>query len=108
MNWEEAAQCKLLVAALIVEYLKRKNPLCIPFDRSAFMAVAPNVAKEPELYAEGDAVHLNASHFQSEAWGTHGLIKVLQVSVFVRVRGAFVCVGACACMCACVCLLVCL
>jgi hypothetical protein len=42
----------MLVAALIVEFLKRKNPLSIPFDKSAFMAVAPNVAKVREKVKE--------------------------------------------------------
>jgi hypothetical protein len=74
-NLEEAAQVKLHIASLVVEYLSRKNELKARglTRETSFEALAPNILEEA-----GVANAFDESAFQNlDVWDTKGLTKLL-------------------------------
>jgi hypothetical protein len=82
-DFEEAAECKLHIAALIAQYLSRPNKTNPALGRKltklgrdflGFTAVAPNTVKDLSLFAD-------APHFESENWHPKLLIHYLKEAV---------------------------
>ncbi|ELR23197.1 uncharacterized protein ACA1_067810 [Acanthamoeba castellanii str. Neff] len=78
-NPEEAAQCKLHIAALVVEYLVAKGQLQVRHLSKAesFLDIAPNVMKDMSLpQIQDDSTFQNV-----EIWSPKGLTKLLKSAV---------------------------
>ena len=77
-NFEEAAQCKFCIAALIIDCLNLSGPSPgIPHSSKELSIVSPNIMKEPGLpHKEGDEGLYNSSIFSEE-----GLVETLAQAV---------------------------
>eukprot|EP01098_Paradermamoeba_levis_P015957 TRINITY_DN8385_c0_g1_i1.p1 TRINITY_DN8385_c0_g1~~TRINITY_DN8385_c0_g1_i1.p1 ORF type:complete len:345 (+),score=116.01 TRINITY_DN8385_c0_g1_i1:86-1036(+) len=81
LNFEEAAQTKLVIGYLIVEYLQAKSSSLSPFplDMSSFLTCCPNIHLVPSLPAT--SLEIDEGMYQSEVWGVCGLIDVLHDAI---------------------------
>jgi dedicator of cytokinesis protein 6/7/8 len=77
-NFEEAAQCKFCIAALIIDYINLSGPsIGIPRSSAELSVISPTISKEPGLpHREGDEGLYNSSIFSEE-----GLVETLAQAV---------------------------
>eukprot|EP00007_Cunea_sp_BSH-02190019_P005574 CAMPEP_0174233870 /NCGR_PEP_ID=MMETSP0417-20130205/3789_1 /TAXON_ID=242541 /ORGANISM="Mayorella sp, Strain BSH-02190019" /LENGTH=1779 /DNA_ID=CAMNT_0015312155 /DNA_START=274 /DNA_END=5609 /DNA_ORIENTATION=+ len=92
-NFDEAAECELLIAALVTQYLFKAGlsqgtglPLCT----TDFESVAPNVDSEPKLPDVPPEKAAEEGVYQSDVFGIAGLLKRLKsASAYFKMGGRY-------------------
>jgi hypothetical protein len=78
-SWEEAAQCKIFIASLIAQYLRRCSNQIDFFeklDNIDLSKVSPNILNENEITEEN--ITESGDAFQSDIWTLSGFIELLE------------------------------
>ena len=91
-NFEEHAQCKLMAAALVCQYLHQKDSdtatrMGVPSNWDPFVTICPNVKAQPPLQ-EYDMDNMEEGIYESKQFSLNGLIDLLKEVLLSLRRGS--------------------